>query len=586
MAIKEDNQNELALAYENLGWAYYLLKDYEKAKENIYKAIEICKVFNKKKSLTNNFCNLGLVYMDQDSLLKAEKFILESLILGKEIQHNWIIFYDYTSFGMIADKRKDFIKAWENYQNALAIIEEIPDYDQGYAYSKIANHYYLRKNYNESLKYADSVMGIAEKLHSSELAHFASENYYKVYAALNQFELAYNHKMLYDQYKDSIKEFEANQLGLVYEFNQTIKENEIKEEQKDIIQAQQLKQQKLIRNIFILGFVLLILLMILILRNFLQKKKANELLCLKQAEIEEKNKELYEQKEEILTANEELQQQQEEIQTINDSLRAQNEEINSQREAITDSIQYASRIQKAILPPETYITELLHENFIFNKPRDIVSGDFYWVKQVNQYIVIVAADCTGHGVPGAFMSMLGISYLNEIVQKREITQANQVLNELRKQIKHSLRQHGMENETKDGMDIALCVIDTKTNKMEYAGAYNPLYLIRDVDGKPELLETKADRMPVGFNVGLDKSFTNHEIKLEIGDTFYIFSDGFIDQFGGSENKKYMSQNFKKLLLEIHARPMYEQKNMLDKTLSDWMGENEQMDDILVIGVRV
>jgi len=239
-----------------------------------------------------------------------------------------------------------------------------------------------------------------------------------------------------------------------------------------------------------------------------------------------------------------------------------------------------------MLPPETFINELINENFILYKPRDIVSGDFYWIKQVNQYIVLVAADCTGHGVPGAFMSMLGMSYLNEIVQRREITQANEVLNELRKQVKHSLRQHGQRDESKDGMDMALCVIDLKDMQMQYTGAHNPLYLIRDVDGRPELREIKADIMPVGFYHGKDKTFTNHDIQLEMGDTFYIFSDGFIDQKGGKDNKKFMSKNFKNLLLEIQDQPMLDQKDVLDKTLTDWMGDNSQMDDILVIGIRV
>lgn len=184
------------------------------------------------------------------------------------------------------------------------------------------------------------------------------------------------------------------------------------------------------------------------------------------------------------------------------------------------------------------------------------------------------------------MSMLGISYLNEIVQRREVTQANQILNELRSQIKHSLRQHGQKDESKDGMDMALCILDTKTKKMQYAGAFNPLYVIRDVDGKPQLDEIKADRMPVGFYHGKDKTFTNNEIQLEMGDTFYIFSDGFMDQTGGKEDKKYMSKNFKSLLLEIHEQPMYEQKEILDKTLADWMDGSPQLDDILVIGVRV
>ena len=184
------------------------------------------------------------------------------------------------------------------------------------------------------------------------------------------------------------------------------------------------------------------------------------------------------------------------------------------------------------------------------------------------------------------MSMLGISYLNEIVQRREITQANQILNELRKQIKHSLRQSGEIEESRDGIDIALCVIDSKNNKMQYSGAYNPLYIINSVNGEPLLKEIKGDTMPVGVHIKSDKSFTNHEIQLEIGDTFYIFSDGFTDQIGGSDNTRFRSQKFKKLLLDIHDQPMYEQKEILDQTLKEWMGMNPQRDDISVIGARV
>jgi len=284
--------------------------------------------------------------------------------------------------------------------------------------------------------------------------------------------------------------------------------------------------------------------------------------------------------------NEAISKQNKQILEANEELSVLNEAISKQKNEIVDSINYAQRIQSAMLPPETYISELLNENFILYKPRDIVSGDFYWIKQVNQYIVLVAADCTGHGVPGAFMSMLGMSYLNEIVQRREITQANHVLNELRKQIKYSLRQHGQRDESKDGIDMALCVMDLKGMKMQYAGANNPLYLIKDVNGAAELKEIKADRMPLGYYQGKDISFVNHDIQLDIGDSFYLFSDGYIDQKGGKNDKKFMSKKFKNLLLEIHDQTMPDQKKILDKTLTDWMGIHSQVDDILVVGVRV
>ncbi|MFC2080237.1 SpoIIE family protein phosphatase [Bacteroidota bacterium] len=316
--------------------------------------------------------------------------------------------------------------------------------------------------------------------------------------------------------------------------------------------------------------------------------------------------EIDEKKNLIQKINEQLNKQQKEIQVINEDLQSKNEEVMSQRDeieaqrnmaveqrtqieiqnkSITDSIQYALRIQIALFPPDAYINELLPDNLILFKPRDIVSGDFYWVKQINNFIIVVAADCTGHGVPGAFMSMLGISFLNEIVQQREITQANEVLNELRRQVKRSLRQQGTKNGSKDGMDIAICVIDTKTKNMQYAGALNPLYVIKDINNKPQLVEIKADRMPVGIFIGKERSFTNHEVKLEIGDTFYIFSDGFVDQIN-MEGKKFMTKNFKNLLIEIQDQSMAEQKEILENKLSAWMGNEPQVDDILIMGVRI
>lgn len=318
-----------------------------------------------------------------------------------------------------------------------------------------------------------------------------------------------------------------------------------------------------------------------------QKQKAQEGLIIQLKENQELhtkvNREL-EQKVRERTA--EINEQKEEIQSIADNLSEANTEISKKNKDITASIQYAKKIQTAMFPDDLQISKILPEHFILFKPRDIVSGDFYWIKEIDNNLIIAAADCTGHGVPGAFVSMLGISYLNEIVQRKEITQANQILNELRSQIKYSLKQHGQKDQSKDGMDLAICIIDTKSNLMQYAGAYNPLYLIRKVNGEAELKVIKADRMPVGFFHGKDKSFTNHEIQLEKGDTIYLFSDGFIDQFGGKNNSKFMSKNFRKLLLEIHEEPMYEQKEILNKTFKDWMKENTQIDDVLVVGVRV
>jgi len=297
-------------------------------------------------------------------------------------------------------------------------------------------------------------------------------------------------------------------------------------------------------------------------------EKANALLEIQKEVVEEKNTELNAQNEEINAQNEKL--------TV------QRDQLSEQNNSINESILYAKRIQTAVLPRQVYIDEILPENFILFKPRDEVSGDFYWVKQISGFIVIAAADCTGHGVPGAILSMLGMSFLSEIAQKRKITEANKVLNELRKKIKQALRQTGKKGEADDGMDIALCVLDTKTNMLQYSGANNPLYLIQNGEFK----EIKADRMPIGYYPNEKPTFTNHEIQLKDGDVFFLFSDGYMDQFGGEKGFKYKSSNFQQFLFEHHSRPMILQKELLEQELKNWMKGHEQTDDILVMGVRV
>ena len=270
---------------------------------------------------------------------------------------------------------------------------------------------------------------------------------------------------------------------------------------------------------------------------------------------------------------------------------------------ITGSINYAKRIQSAILPQPISIGERLSEHFVLFKPRDIVSGDFFWFKCVQEHVVIVAADCTGHGVPGAFMSMLGIAFLNEIILQKEIQKPSQLLDSLREKVKTALKQTGDRNEQQDGMDISVCFLNTRTKKLQFAGANSPLYIIRDsnkLNGLSEierrasiterngysLIQIKPDKQPIGV-FRREKPFTNVEITVQENDSLYLFSDGFVDQFGGEQKRKYMSKNFKQLLLNNCEKPMAEQNKVLDNVITSWSGNDcKQIDDILVIGIRV
>jgi serine phosphatase RsbU (regulator of sigma subunit) len=306
--------------------------------------------------------------------------------------------------------------------------------------------------------------------------------------------------------------------------------------------------------VILTGCILVLALILVVIRNNNQKKKANKLLIKKNIEIE----------------------------TQRDEIEAQRDKILIQKRNITSSIEYAKRIQTAVLPPVDYLDECMPEYFVLFKPRDIVSGDFYWISQKDDKIIVAAVDCTGHGVPGAFVSMLGVAFLNEIISKQEIIKPDMILNNLRKQVKKALRQSGKINEPSDGMDMALCVIDIKKMELQYAGAYTPLYLIRN----KEITKLKADRMPVGIYIVEKDSFTNHLLKIQPRDVIYLFSDGYVDQFGGKMGGKFKYHRFRKLLLEIQDKSMDEQKNILDTTIEKWRGDLEQIDDILIVGFRM
>jgi Stage II sporulation protein E (SpoIIE). len=267
---------------------------------------------------------------------------------------------------------------------------------------------------------------------------------------------------------------------------------------------------------------------------------------------------------------------------LEEKVRERTAEIEAQKEEITASIEYASRIQMAMLPMVDYFGKSFSDYFVFFRPRDIVSGDFYWIAENDKSIFFTVADCTGHGVPGAFMSTMGISTLNEIISNNRNLKANTVLNILRSKIIGALHQTGKEGEAADGMDISLCMINKEMTKLEYSGAYNSLFIFQG----GELKEYKANRMPIGIHYGEEVAFTNYEINVSKGDTIYLFSDGFSDQFGGPEGTKYKKSNLKRLFSEIYYSPMIEQRNIIETELANWKGLGNQIDDITIIGVRI
>jgi serine phosphatase RsbU (regulator of sigma subunit) len=283
----------------------------------------------------------------------------------------------------------------------------------------------------------------------------------------------------------------------------------------------------------------------------------------------------------VQARTEEVVMQKKEIEEQHDAIKEQNEKIRLINTNMTDSITYARRIQRAVFPPEEHLGQLFRESFVMNRPKDIVSGDFFWLANKNGKKVISVSDCTGHGVPGAFMSMLGITLLNDLVNTRNILEPDTILNLLKNEIIRALRQKGKSDEATDGMDMALCVYDPAEAKLQYAGGFNPLVLLRE----GEITRIKADPMPIGIGAITGKEFTRHELEVRKGDVIYLYTDGYEDQFGGDKNKKFSRKRFRELLLNIHTLTMPEQKRTLESTLDQWMEGVEQIDDITVLGIR-
>lgn len=272
----------------------------------------------------------------------------------------------------------------------------------------------------------------------------------------------------------------------------------------------------------------------------------------------------------------------EEVVQQRDELERQRLKLEELYKDVTDSIRYAKRLQYSILPPQEMISKICPDSFVLFKPKDIVSGDFYWFEEMDGKSFCAAVDCTGHGVPGAFMSLVGANGLNAAVREHHTTSAGDILDELNKFVSESLNKASEDNDVRDGMDLSLIVIDYKKMELEYAGANNPLYVIRD----NEFIIIKADKFAIGSFEPDSKKYTSHNFKLEKGDVIYLFSDGYADQFGGDKGKKFLYKNFRDQLLTIHQNPMHQQENYLKDTIETWQGPYEQVDDILVIGIRV
>ncbi|MBL4752209.1 MAG: tetratricopeptide repeat protein, partial [Flavobacteriales bacterium] len=544
-----DNKHAIGKNLSNIGIIYKKQNDYAKALEYYFRALKLHEAIGKKSGTASNLSNIGTIYKNQKDFPKALEYHFKALKIYEEIRITQGIISNLGNIGTIFDNQDDYPKALEYYFKALKLCEE-----NGIKRSMVINLANIGSCYTKQQKYTAGERYLLQALALSKSIGLLNENTFieqaisGLYQETGQFRKAYEHYAEFSNLKDSLfnedKSKEVGKLEAGFEYDKKLAMEQAEHSKQTAVAVSERERQKVIMYAIGGGLVLLLVFFVLLINRFRLKQKANIM------------------------------------------LKAKNNMIEKQRTNILDSISYAKRIQQSILVPESDVQIHLPESFIYYEPKDIVSGDFYWFSQQNGKSIIAIVDCTGHGVPGAFLSMIGNTLMNEIIIEKQIIDPAVILGKLHSSILNSF-QHGDENgQSHDGMDMALCVIDQKSKMIRFSGAMNPLYVVR----KGSLEVIKANLQSIGgrsIRAGkeVEAQFTGHEIPIEKDMAIYMFSDGYKDQFGGEKRNKFSGHRFKQLLLDNSKLKMNQQRAALSKAMGDWKGSHKQIDDMLVMGVK-
>jgi tetratricopeptide (TPR) repeat protein/serine phosphatase RsbU (regulator of sigma subunit) len=617
LAIKEriGDQRGIASSYNNIGIIHAKQGRYAEALEAYQKALAIYERINNPWGIAPCYNNIGLIHADQGRYTEALEAYQKALTIHESIGNQEGVASSYNNIGSIHRAQGRYAEALEAYQKALAIYERIGN-RQGIAncYGNIGNIHRAQGQYAEALEAYQKALAIAQSLGLQDqlddlYLHLAQTDSALAASGLTHlWKSAYLHHRLYAAYKDSVLN-EASirkqaQLESQYEYDKKISLLKAQQEKERALAQAQLQRQKTERNalLTILAVVLIALStmtyyqILLRRKNRLIQEQAHQL-ELKNAELQSINQALTESNKIIQAQSEELIAKNAELTTLNTELEATNKalsdsyltiqkqakELARKNEEILDSIRYAKRIQQAILPSEERRHRLLPDSFLIYQPRDIVAGDFYWLEETDQYIFLAVADATGHGVPGAFVSLVCASALNQALRQESLNSPAAILTRAKTIVTQVLTQEG--SHLRDGMDIALIRLEKNTPaRLTYAGANRPLWII---SSQKELIEIPPTRQPIGFT-DTEKPFEEHEIDLSsrLPAMLYAFTDGFTDQVGGPKGRKLMSKGLREILLEIYHRPYPEQEEHLQRFFTAWKGEWPQLDDVTLVGVRL
>lgn len=517
----------------------------EISQEYYYRALAIRKQHMSLKSVAPVHNNLGLAFEGLDDSIKCLAHHDTAMSIRREVQDMLGVAQSKNNMATFHLNRGRYDLALEGYREAYALRIDYNAPASGHSESmiNIGKAYEGLGDKQQALKYY--LMGYKKGFANGNLTIIkrSTDKLRSLYSDLGDYKQALEMERLYHKTNDSMAGSEAREelqkLVLEYEFENRQRADSITRAQEaiqqDLIDQQKAAKQTFIRNILIGSMAVVLLIAFLVFRAYRAKRKANEIIS------------------------------------------NQYDVLEMQKQEITDSINYARRIQNAILPPAVLMQQLLPEHFVLYLPKDIVSGDFYWVESVGDHVFFAAVDCTGHGVPGAFVSIVGHNALNRCINEFSLTQPAAILDKLNELVRSDFQKGEKIN---DGMDISLAAMNKSTIQLQWAGANNPIYHVRN----GELTETKGDKMPIGSYASENK-FTNHEIEFQKGDVIYLFTDGFADQFGGPKGKKFKSRPFKELLISIHQENMIDQQDRLHASFDAWRGELEQLDDVCVLGVK-
>jgi len=577
---KEGDKEGMAWTSLSIARLFSRIEIYDKALQYNELSLNLYRSLNNQNGVILSLTELANINYHSGKNEKALEIAKEVLASNIQTQNIHGQAANYLLIGIIYYELNNLDKANENLLKALNLKQTINDSIDISKLNRYLGDVQVKAgNYHDGLKYLTSAMSIARKQKLMSDVRDAYISLSQAYRLKGDFQKALEHYEYHSAIKDSINAGEISRLEMQYDFDKREREQELITKQREAVQQAKLERQRLFTLSISIALLLTMALASVVFYFLREKQKINKLL---------------------VAQNQEIEDQKQEIERQRDLAERQRDQIADQQKQITDSIRYASRIQSAVLPRTQWLNEYLSEYFVFYQPKNIVSGDFYWVTPLyDGRIAVAVADCTGHGVPGAFMSMLGITLLKELTSLHKKENAGDILFKLRQLVIASLNQTGKEGDSHDGMDMSLTIIEKDTNEIEYAGAYLPMLVVRKTeiggfnDDVPvenqagySLYEFKGNKMPIGFHVIGEKPFTTHRIKYHPNDVFYMFSDGYTDQFGGPSNQKYMLINFKKLLLDIQTKPLREQQRIIEQNFEDFKGNQKQVDDILVMGFRV